>query len=145
MYFVTKIFHFDAAHRLYNYKGKCYNLHGHTWKVEVTLASMGLNKSDMVVDFGVIEEEVGKLLDETFDHGVVLNKKDPLTYTLKARPEMKVVEFDGDPTSEVIARDIHEKILDIFGDSIPTFFVLESVKVWESPTANAVYAGGRAK
>jgi 6-pyruvoyltetrahydropterin/6-carboxytetrahydropterin synthase len=59
---------FSAAHFLRDYKGKCENLHGHNWKVQVTVRGPHPDKSSgMLVDFGIIKKALKKSLD-TLDH-----------------------------------------------------------------------------
>ncbi|MCK4310948.1 MAG: 6-carboxytetrahydropterin synthase QueD [Methanomicrobia archaeon] len=62
---VSKVFYFDAAHRIVTHKGKCKNLHGHTYKLVVTIE--GAVESGMVIDF----EDLKKIVDpviEKYDH-----------------------------------------------------------------------------
>jgi len=128
---VTKIFSFDAAHRLYNYEGKCHNLHGHTWKVEVTLSGP-LNENGMVVDFNDMDKKIGKMIDEKFDHATILNINDPLLS--KIRLDTNYFGLSGDPTSENLAKFIYREVKAMFEPIAVT-----SVVVWESPTSHAEY------
>lgn len=72
---ITKIFRFEAAHRLVGHDGKCQNMHGHSYKLEVTVQGCerelieeeGSSK-DMVMDFSDLKEIVNELVDEKFDH-----------------------------------------------------------------------------
>lgn len=69
---VCKTFTFDAAHYLPNYEGKCRNLHGHTFKLEVEVSAEGLieggSQTGMVIDFGVIERLVKDFVMVELDH-----------------------------------------------------------------------------
>ena len=72
---------FGAAHRLRHYRGKCENLHGHNWEVEVTAASDKLDHLGMVMDFGILKEKLDEVLME-MDHKYlnrisVFRKKNP--------------------------------------------------------------------
>lgn len=60
--------HFDAAHYLKSYVGKCSNMHGHRWDVEVCLQAHELDVRNMLVDFVVVKAELKRLLDEKLDH-----------------------------------------------------------------------------
>ena len=135
MYYVSKIFHFDAAHRLYDYEGKCHNLHGHTWKVEITLSGE-LNDEGMVVDFNKIEDVVGSFIDDTLDHSTILNEKDSLLKKI----DTKHVVLENDPTSEHLA----EFIYNVVSQRLPET-TIESVTVWESPTSYATFKRPKAK
>ena len=114
---VTRIFEFDCAHRLPWHKGKCFNLHGHTYKLEVT-ASGSLNKNGIVIDFGDLKKIVNEEVVEKFDHHL-LN------------------DFYENPTAEIMAKDIFKKIQ----DKLPKDVNLKEVKLWESPDSYATYQG----
>ncbi|MDD1663639.1 MAG: 6-carboxytetrahydropterin synthase, partial [Methanomicrobiales archaeon] len=64
---------FDASHRLLHYEGKCRNLHGHRWKVEVWLAGEIDERPGILVDFNVVRDVI-----ERFGHQVILNREDPM-------------------------------------------------------------------
>src|SRR3989304_8866840 len=72
---VTKIFTFDAGHRLSNYEGKCKHLHGHTYTLEITVEG-GLDKTGMVMDFGELKRIFKEFIEPKFDHKFMLNKND---------------------------------------------------------------------
>jgi 6-pyruvoyltetrahydropterin/6-carboxytetrahydropterin synthase len=116
---ITKEFHFEAAHNLPNHEGKCRSMHGHTYKVHVTLGNTALYETGpmkgMVTDFGVVKE-AWKSVDAALDHRV-LNE----------------VEGLKNPTAERIAEWIFHH-LDGLLDG------LKSVTVWETPTSCAVYS-----
>lgn len=120
MYEVTIICDFSAAHSLRDYKGKCENLHGHNWKVEVSVGSERLNHLGMVIDFKILKEETKALL-ETLDHRY-LNEIEPFTAV--------------NPSSENIARFIFDRLSErINREGIR----VKEVKVWESEDAYATY------
>jgi 6-pyruvoyltetrahydropterin/6-carboxytetrahydropterin synthase len=109
---------FSAAHSLRGYKGKCEELHGHNWKVEVTCAAVELNKLGMVVDFHILKEQLNKITAK-LDHKH-LNR---LTVFKKVNP-----------TSENIARYIFEQLV---SRRLP--LVIEEVTVWESNNSSATF------
>jgi len=122
MYVLRIISHFSGAHRLRFLHGKCEELHGHNWKVEVSVAARRLNKEGIVIDFHLLKkkvEKVLKLLDHTY-----LND---LPYFL-----------DREPSSENIARYIFDQLK---GDLKGHPAVLKEVTAWESETACATYSG----
>ena len=107
---------FDAAHKLVGYKGKCSQLHGHTWNVEVFIVGKELDEIGMLADFTFLKKklrEVTKRLDHCY-----LNDN---------------LEI-GNPTSENISKFIFEK----FGN-LSEGLILESVRVWESPESWCEY------
>ena len=59
--------HFSAAHRLRGYKGKCENIHGHNWKVEITFSGQKLDKTGMLMDFTDAKKYL-KVIMERLDH-----------------------------------------------------------------------------
>jgi len=65
---VCKIFSFDAAHYLPNYEGKCHNLHGHTWKLEVEVSGFVTPNTGMVIDFVYLKNLVNDEVIDKLDH-----------------------------------------------------------------------------
>ncbi|MDP2682573.1 MAG: 6-carboxytetrahydropterin synthase QueD [Deltaproteobacteria bacterium] len=120
MYELTVISDFAAAHSLRFYEGECERLHGHNWKVEVTVASKKLNKIGLAVDFKILKRTLENII-ERLDHKY-LNEIQP---------------FDKEnPSSENIARYIFKQFQkEIKGKDIKA----ARVKVWESENAAAVY------
>jgi len=139
MYSVTKQFHFCAAHRLHNYQGKCANIHGHNYKVEITLESNELEK-DMVMDFGEMAQTVGKWIDETMDHTLLICTKDKAFKFLETaiiRP-FKCFFMEEKTTAENISRLIHKKCSELLLRR--EAMVIREVKVWETDSCFATYS-----
>jgi len=107
---------FSSAHNLRGYKGKCEELHGHNWKVELTVGSKDLDKTGMVLDFKFLKASLNKILDK-LDHKY-LNEIDYFK--------------EVNPTSENIAKYIYDSLK----SEVP---VLVSITVWESDKARATY------
>ena len=122
MYELTVTSHFSGAHRLRYLHGKCEDLHGHNWKVEVFITSGKLNKEGVVMDFTVLKQKVEKVL-KSLDH-TYLND---LPY------------FSGqEPSSENIARYIFDKLkVELKGFSVK----MTKVSAWESENSCATYFG----
>jgi len=111
---------FSAAHQLRGYKGKCENLHGHNWKVQVHVAAEKLNEIDIGIDFHDLKRftrEVVGSLDHTF-----LNEIFPFT--------------ERNPSSENIAKWIHDTLKKKVNSE---YIHLTAVTVWESDAASATY------
>ena len=122
MYEITVLSHFSGAHRLHHLHGQCEELHGHNWKIEVSVTSSHLGKEGVVIDFKILKQkvdEVLKLLDHTF-----LND---LPYFSKK-----------EPSSENIAKYIFDR-LKIGLKGYPV--ILKKVTAWESETACVTYFG----
>lgn len=120
MYELTVESGFSAAHRLREYRGKCENLHGHNWRVEVTIASKQLDNGGMVIDFRKIKEKLGSILDK-LDH----------TY-LNELSEFKKIN----PTSENIASYIYSRLKKLITGKKIT---VKKVSVWETKDSSATY------
>ena len=107
---------FSSAHNLRGYKGKCEDLHGHNWRVEITVESEELDEIGMLQDFKYLKKKLNAVLED-LDHQY-LNK---------------LVQFKKiNPTSENIAKYIYKKLK----SPIP---LLNCVTVWENSTSSATY------
>ena len=121
---VYKETHFDASHRLMHYVGKCSRLHGHRWSVETWMKGELDEKTKILIDYNIIKNII-----EVFDHQVILNKDDPLATVLE--PFQKPVLTDGDPTSELLAADIRDR-LNVFCKDQHMNAEVVKIRVWES-------------
>lgn len=114
---ITKIFTFETAHVLYNYDGKCKNMHGHSYKLFVTVKGQPADdlenpKNGMVVDFGDIKNIVKSEVIDVWDHAVLVNGKSPhkaLGEEL-SRQGHRTIFCDYQPTCENMLYDIAAKI-----------------------------------
>lgn len=114
--------HFDAAHRLPEYKGKCANIHGHTWGVEVEIRAKELDGQGMVCDFFDVQQILNGTIDK-LDHNYI-NEIEPFSKET--------------PTSENIARYIFNEIKNKV-EALREGLKLASVTISESPNASATY------
>lgn len=69
---------FESAHRLPHLGGKCANLHGHSWRVQVTVAGPALSTFGTLVEFGALKKALRGWIDTYLDHGTMLGARDPL-------------------------------------------------------------------
>ena len=111
---VSKKTSFDAAHFLPNYKGKCSNLHGHHWEVEVACSGEVNEKSGMVIDFTQLKDFFG-WIDRVFDH-------------------QSVNEVVENPTAENICKRIYDEF-NMW--CVARNLKFEYVKVWETEDSMA--------
>lgn len=115
---LTKIFKFDAAHNLTKYHGKCEKLHGHTYKLVVSISGIPDNEG-MVMDFvelkKLVNEEVIKVLDHSYLNDIIPN-----------------------PTAENIAIWIWDKLFDKINNIDRTLYQIE---VWETEDSGVLYRG----
>ncbi len=131
MFRVTKEIHFCYGHRLLNYDGKCRHLHGHNGKAVITLEAAELDHLGMVVDFSEIKTLLGRWIDDTLDHRMLLHKDDPIIPEFRKQNE-PFVTLDVNPTAENIARMIFEHAV---SHALP---VVE-VTLWETENSFASY------
>ena len=136
---ITKQFSFEMAHALHNYDGLCRNIHGHSYKMDITLAGQPLHdetspKNGMVMDFGDLKKLVNEEIISLLDHALVLNAKTDtqLIEVLKQNYE-KIVTVDFQPTTENLLNFIAEKIQ----TRLPKDVKLSCVRLRETDTSYA--------
>jgi len=121
---LTLLSSFSAAHCLPDHPGQCKNMHGHTWKVKTTISGPVDKDTGMLIDFKDFERKVNPVID-MLDHSFINN----FPY-FQEKP----------PTAENIAIFIYEAVQTAFSSHHK--ITVESVEVWESDKASAVYEGG---
>ena len=137
---ITKHFDFETGHALYGYDGKCKNVHGHSYKLAVTVIGKPISdtnnvKLGMVIDFGDLKKIVSEEIVEVFDHATVFNKNTPhveLARELESRGH-SVILVDYQPTSEMMLIDFAEKIK----KRLPKDVALHSLKLQETGSSRA--------
>jgi 6-pyruvoyltetrahydropterin/6-carboxytetrahydropterin synthase len=120
VYEISVDLEFDAAHALRGYQGKCENMHGHRYRVAVTIAASRLNDIGLAYDFTALKRQANEVLSR-FDH-TVLNEVSP---------------FDRiNPSAENIATTVYSEMKTrVTGEGVK----MVKVEVWESPTSRAEY------
>ncbi|MBR0511364.1 MAG: 6-carboxytetrahydropterin synthase QueD [Ruminococcus sp.] len=137
MYILKTSAEFDSAHFLAGYKGKCANIHGHRWKIEVCAAAESLiaegEKRGMVIDFGDMKHILRGLAD-SFDHALIYEKGTLKAATLTALKDegFRLIEADYRPTAENFAKHFYEVLT---AEGLP----VKSVTVYETPENCAIY------
>lgn len=111
MYTVTTESSFDAAHFLAGYDGKCRNLHGHRWRVQIEIASEELKEDGMVVDFTNIKNDLKDMADY-LDHCLIIEEGSlkPATYQALKEEDFRIVEVPFRPTAEHFSRYFFEEM-----------------------------------
>ena len=122
MFVVSVQAHYDSAHFLRNYKGKCERLHGHRYVVELALAAHELNESGIAFDFVDIKKHLRDLADH-LDHE-----------NINDLPPFDVVE----PSAENQARYFYEEMRRLLPQ--PMSEAVLYVRIWETPTQWATYS-----
>jgi 6-pyruvoyltetrahydropterin/6-carboxytetrahydropterin synthase len=121
VYYLTVKTEFAAAHQLRGYRGKCENLHGHNWKIEVVLRGRTLDRVGMLVDFVEVKSWLRALVDEQLDHK-----------NLNDLPAFK----SDNPSAENIARYLYEGL----ATRLPGGVAVDRVTVFETDRCGATYA-----
>lgn len=137
---ITKQFNFETGHALYGYDGKCKNVHGHSYKLSVTVIGTPIDDSSnvkfgMVIDFGDLKKIVKEEIVDQFDHATVFNQNTPhieLANELKSR-DHHVILVDYQPTSENMVVDFAQRITSRLPENIQLF----SLKLQETETSFA--------
>ena len=137
---ITKRFSFEAGHALYGYDGKCKNLHGHSYKLSVTVIGAPITaktnpKFGMVIDFTDLKRIVTEEIIDKFDHSTIFNKNTPhvkLAKTLKDEGH-NVLLVDYQPTTECMVTDFAKKIT----ERLPNNIKLSSLKLQETESSYA--------
>jgi len=110
---ITKKFEFEAAHILPNHPGKCMNLHGHSYKLEVTISTKELDSQGMVMDFGDLKEIVNSHIIEIFDHSYLNDS------------------FDN-PTAEEMAKWIYSDLSVFISEAEKKRVKVDKVRLYET-------------
>ncbi|RZJ66887.1 MAG: 6-carboxytetrahydropterin synthase [Flavobacterium sp.] len=137
---ITKQFNFETGHALYGYDGKCKNVHGHSYKLSVTVIGQPIEDSSnvkfgMVIDFSDLKKIVREEIVDVFDHATVFNGNTPhveLADELKSRGH-HVILVDYQPTSENMVTDFSHKIK----ARLPQHIKLHSLRLQETDSSYA--------
>jgi len=127
---ISKTFKFECSHRLnLNYDSPCLSLHGHSYKVKVTIFSNQLNENDMIIDFSELKV-FQNYLDDQFDHTVLVNKHDTKLLKFVQDNNQKHSIFETNTTSEKIAEYLCNNFFEVYNEKIDIKKLI--VTVWET-------------
>lgn len=137
---ITKQFSFETGHALYGYDGKCRNVHGHSYRLSVTVIGKPITettnvKFGMVIDFSDLKKIVKEEIVDVFDHATVFNGNTPhveLANELSDRGH-NVLLVNYQPTSEMMVIDFAKKIK----SRLPENIHLHSLRLQETATSYA--------
>ena len=137
---ITKQFSFETGHALYGYDGKCKNVHGHSYKLSVTVIGTPITdrsnvKFGMVIDITDLKKIVKEEIVDQFDHATVFNGTTPhieLANELMTRGH-HVILVDYQPTSENMVVDFSRRII----SRLPQGITLFSLKLQETESSFA--------
>ncbi|NTW32579.1 MAG: 6-carboxytetrahydropterin synthase [Bacteroidetes bacterium] len=136
---INKEFGFEMAHALLGYNGKCSNIHGHSYKLTVTLIGSTIDnlkdpKNGMVMDFGELKNIVNNEIINVFDHALVLNDATPDKENISSMPVFeKVIFLPYQPTCENMLIDFASRISKCLSSGIK----LHSLKLRETDNSFA--------
>jgi 6-pyruvoyltetrahydropterin/6-carboxytetrahydropterin synthase len=136
---VTKTFTFDMAHALYGYDGPCKNIHGHTYKLSVTLKGKALEnpespKNGMLIDFTEFKKLVNTEVIDVYDHSLVLNLDSPHSKISGLNENFEKIHYvTFQPTCENLLLDMCSKIKKV----LPNHLQLKNMKLEETPSSYA--------
>ncbi|MBO8165530.1 MAG: 6-carboxytetrahydropterin synthase QueD [Brevibacillus sp.] len=116
---ISKVFTFDAAHHMHSYEGKCISLHGHTYRLEVTISGYP-NEIGMSIDFGTIKQIYEEVLRDRLDHRYLNETLPPMNPSVENLLVWMWEEID---------RSLAEKGLKAEG------FRIEELKLYETPNS----------
>ncbi len=135
MFRVAKEIEFCYGHRLLDYDGKCRYLHGHNGRAVIVLEGESLDHRGMLMDFSDIKKAIASWIDDTLDHRMILNERDPVVDYLRQQSE-PILTVPENPTAENIARMI-------FRYARAQQFPVAEVSLWETTQSYATYAEPR--
>lgn len=146
--YVTRDLEFDAGHRVLGHESKCAHLHGHRYKIEITVCGPELDPLGRVVDFSVLKTIVGGWIDANWDHNMILNEEDPLLHTTSDEDGEShyaaralcgrnpyVMSNKRNTTAEWLAVEL----CDMVGPLLPKLMHISQVVVHETPNCRATY------
>ncbi len=136
---VTKEFNFEIAHALWNYDGPCKNIHGHSYKLFVTVIGSPISddtdpKNGMVIDFGDLKQIVNEEIVDNLDHAVILSSK--AARKIPAEMEQmfeRSLIVDYQPTCENLVLDFAERLKQLLPERLKLF----SLKLHETGSSFA--------
>lgn len=124
MIHLTKIFHFEAAHALMGYDGRCRNIHGHSYEMRVTIKGMPIDnpsspKNGMVMDFGDLKKIVNEEIIDYYDHAFIINDQMPKDFIEEVKRHYeRIIVLPYQPTTELMLIDFAKKIKKRLPDNV---------------------------
>lgn len=144
--YISRKGNFDSGHRVMNEFMKCFNIHGHTYLYELTFSFENMEGIGYALDFKEIKRVFCQWIDDTLDHGMILNPKDELIIqtTKQYGTKLWLMSLNGEgkycnPSVENIAKEVFlaMKILSnaLYKNS-PTGLEIHKVQIYETPNCS---------
>jgi 6-pyruvoyltetrahydropterin/6-carboxytetrahydropterin synthase len=136
---ITKLFDFEMAHALKGHDGLCCNIHGHSYKLRVTVVGIPVNnlespKNGMLIDFSDLKRIVKEFVIDKYDHALLLNNTtDSTLLEVLQKHYNRIVIVDYQPTTEQILMDFAH----ILQEALPKTISLYSLRLSETDTSYA--------
>ncbi len=136
---LSKTFQFEAAHALHGYDGKCKNIHGHSYKLTVTVKGIpndevGHPKNGMVMDFKELKKIVKTQIIDLYDHALVLNERsDKLLLEELRRQFERIIVLPFQPSCEMLLLHFSKRIASELPDGIQLVYL----KLYETESSYA--------
>ena len=135
---ITRIFEFDSAHRVMNERVKCFNLHGHRFRVEATFQYLSTKELGYAIDFKELKRVFGEFIDTFLDHASILNPMDTELIDLCIKNKWRVwvmglgKQDDINPSAENIASELFY-VGDTFFNMEEQSVKLVKIRLYETP------------
>jgi len=133
----TRVLEFDAGHRLLGHESKCRNVHGHRYRLELSVAAPRLDTVGRVIDFSVVKRLVGGWIDEHWDHGYLARIEDPVLHTA-ADAGLKVWVMAVEPTAENMVSILVAQAQELLE---PHDIEVVRARLWETPNCYVDWEG----
>lgn len=136
---ITKDFVISAAHRLLHHEGHCHHLHGHNWKISITIKAKPDKVTGMIVDFKELKRIIEDSILTLLDHTTILNTEDTSLVTLFTQAGEDFLRFPGEPTCENLSDWIAHVAQKILRNRKLHRLIVTKVVVEETPGSRATW------
>ncbi len=135
---ITKVFHFEAAHALHGYPGKCAQIHGHSYELQVTVIGTPIADPDhpftgMVMDFSELKRIVKERVIDRYDHALLLSRRSVPDLFPRRELFARIEVMDRQPTCEHMIEDVAASL----EGALPEGVQLHALRLVETPTSFA--------
>lgn len=141
MHRITKEFQFDSCHMLDSHQGKCHNLHGHTYRLQIEISGSLIqhgSSTGMVMDFADLKAIVQEHIIQKWDHAFLYHRHNVYENRLAqllVDMQRKVVAFEQPTTAENLSQAI--------ANGLSPYLPISKITLWETPTSFCTYESDR--